>query len=488
MAELTLLVNSTDTALLGGGAVSPVASNGAAPDAASAGGFSSVLGKQLMPGEGAVATESPPQNIEAPNPQVPLNGEPRPLNGRALPPAAAAVNVEPDLSSVNVSLLSAISQAAPTAVGQFGKASVSNASSLPTDPTLARTGVALQSLLPQQAMGQAGNKRGTPTPLTNPDSPQALALKQAVNLQAVRLAEPSTTSALPNAAQDAQRSVVAPVVSALLGKPISATAEQALTRIRSAAGAINFARPEMLPANNPAMLNVQNNNGSSNVLANMNNLMGNTQRIDIFNAAMDTTTQGSAELRLPTNTATLTPVSLTTSAALPDNAIALSADAPRLPGVVGAGLSPALTVATPVGQSAWANEVGQRVTWLANNELREAQLQLHPRSLGAVEVRIAYGPEQQLNVSFNVTNPIARDALEASLPRLREMFEQQGLNLADANISQESPEEREHRNNMGDELSTQTAMQANNEESTDDVEMYHSPSRWLSEGMLDAYA
>ncbi|HFE32145.1 MAG TPA: flagellar hook-length control protein FliK, partial [Gammaproteobacteria bacterium] len=112
-----------------------------------------------------------------------------------------------------------------------------------------------------------------------------------------------------------------------------------------------------------------------------------------------------------------------------------------LPGVGGearavmpAGLAalPTPVVNTGVGHPGWSAELGQRMVWLANQEIREAKIQLNPRHLGPIDVRIVYSDAQQLSVSFNAQNPAAREALDAALPRLREMFEQQGLNLADA--------------------------------------------------------
>ena len=169
----------------------------------------------------------------------------------------------------------------------------------------------------------------------------------------------------------------------------------------------------------------------------------------------------------------------------------LAAVAPRTTTSTGTGIPPTVNVATPVGQQGWSHEMAQRVTWLARAELREAQLQLHPRSLGPVEVRIAFGPEQQLHVSFSAVNPLAREALDSALPRLREMFEQQGLNLADANVSQESFAEQQRRHDSSAEqtggyaVATSNAVEPGYAASENDPE--HSPIH-LGQGMLDAYA
>ncbi len=148
--------------------------------------------------------------------------------------------------------------------------------------------------------------------------------------------------------------------------------------------------------------------------------------------------------------------------------------------------APVLNVATFVGQPGWSSELGQRVSWMAGNQLREAQLQLHPRSLGPVEVRIAFGPEQQLTVNFSATNAVAREALEAALPRLREMFDQQGLNLGQADVSRESFAEQQRRREEGD---SPAATQG--DEPAPDGSLAPHPVGLvvnMAEGLLDAYA
>ncbi len=171
------------------------------------------------------------------------------------------------------------------------------------------------------------------------------------------------------------------------------------------------------------------------------------------------------------------------------NSYGMLAGAQRLGGAPVTGAAPMLNVATTVGQPGWASEIGQRVTWLANSELREAQLQLHPRQLGPIEVRIVYGQEQQLNVSFSAANPVTREALDAALPRLREMFEQQGLNLANSDVSHESFAEQ-HRQNKADsegESAASSMMQTGND--IDTVESAVPPSATVViEGIIDAYA
>lgn len=91
----------------------------------------------------------------------------------------------------------------------------------------------------------------------------------------------------------------------------------------------------------------------------------------------------------------------------------------------------------PMSQNGWSEAVVERVMWLSSQNLKSAEIQLDPAELGRLEVRISLNQEQTL-VSFASPHAGVRDALEGQLQRLREMFNQQGMNLADVNVSDQS--------------------------------------------------
>ena len=73
----------------------------------------------------------------------------------------------------------------------------------------------------------------------------------------------------------------------------------------------------------------------------------------------------------------------------------------------------------------------------------EARLQLHPAELGRMTVSlITEGDEAR--VSFVVDNSQAKQALEMSLPRLRDLMSEAGLSLTDADVSDRHAKENEH--------------------------------------------
>ncbi|MFI8743975.1 flagellar hook-length control protein FliK [Pseudomonas sp. NPDC077186] len=103
--------------------------------------------------------------------------------------------------------------------------------------------------------------------------------------------------------------------------------------------------------------------------------------------------------------------------------------APRLP------LVPGQPVA--MQQGGWSEAVVDRVMWLSSQNLKSAEIQLDPAELGRLEVRVNLS-QDQAQVTFVSPNAGVREALEGQMQRLRELFAQQGMNLADANVSDQS--------------------------------------------------
>jgi flagellar hook-length control protein FliK len=75
------------------------------------------------------------------------------------------------------------------------------------------------------------------------------------------------------------------------------------------------------------------------------------------------------------------------------------------------------------------------VRWLVGQNIGTAQIRLNPAELGPVELRVNVSGDQ-VSVAFNSQFGVVREAIEAALPKLREMLESQGLNLAEADINQ----------------------------------------------------
>ena len=96
--------------------------------------------------------------------------------------------------------------------------------------------------------------------------------------------------------------------------------------------------------------------------------------------------------------------------------------------------TPQLPVHTPAGQQAWAEDVGNQVRWMLGRAESKAELVLTPPNLGKLEVSINLNGDQT-TAQFIASSQAARDALERAMPQLREVLQQAGIMLGDANVS-----------------------------------------------------
>ena len=92
-----------------------------------------------------------------------------------------------------------------------------------------------------------------------------------------------------------------------------------------------------------------------------------------------------------------------------------------------------LPVTASLGSNNWASNVGDKLVWMAGSQTQHAELVLNPPHLGRVEVSLSLHGDQA-SAQFVSHNPEVRDALEAALPRLREMLAGAGVNLGQTQV------------------------------------------------------
>lgn len=94
-------------------------------------------------------------------------------------------------------------------------------------------------------------------------------------------------------------------------------------------------------------------------------------------------------------------------------------------------------VSTPLQAAGWGDDFGQRLVWMARNDVQTAQLSINPGHLGPIEVTLNLGSDQATAV-FSSPFSDVRESLEAALPRLREMLAGAGIELGQAQVSAQS--------------------------------------------------
>lgn len=101
-------------------------------------------------------------------------------------------------------------------------------------------------------------------------------------------------------------------------------------------------------------------------------------------------------------------------------------------------------IGRPVNHPEWNAELGQKLLWMHNQAVPSAEIRLNPEHLGPISIKIDVN-QDQANVTFTTQHAAVKEAIEAAIPKLREMLGGQNLNLADVNVSQQQSEQRQGR-------------------------------------------
>ena len=150
------------------------------------------------------------------------------------------------------------------------------------------------------------------------------------------------------------------------------------------------------------------------------------------------------------------------------------------------GIDPGVMQAINIVKSDAAKLLQERVSSMLSINNKEAEVRLDPPEMGSMQIRIRSDAEQA-HINFVVQNQQAKEALEQSMPRLREMLAQQGLELGESTISYgqsggESSEQGENRtqgnlvdneaiNDSDQELTANTA-QSSRKQTSSSIDYY----------------
>jgi len=91
-----------------------------------------------------------------------------------------------------------------------------------------------------------------------------------------------------------------------------------------------------------------------------------------------------------------------------------------------------LTPQTP--SSEWGNALGERVSFLINNKLNNAEIRIDPPHLGKLDIQIQVKEDSALIV-INTQNAQTRDLIDSASIRLREFLQEAGYRSVDVNVS-----------------------------------------------------
>ena len=146
-------------------------------------------------------------------------------------------------------------------------------------------------------------------------------------------------------------------------------------------------------------------------------------------------------------------------------------------------VDPGVMQAINIIKSDAAKMLQERVSALLNINNKEAEIRLDPPEMGSMQIRIRSDAEQA-QINFVVQNQQAKEALEQSMPRLREMLAQQGIELGESSIQQGSPEQQDGQSGQEQFAGTQQTDEQQPEVSAQSSET----SRQQSSSSIDYYA
>ncbi|OAI93160.1 flagellar hook-length control protein FliK [Pseudomonas putida] len=88
-----------------------------------------------------------------------------------------------------------------------------------------------------------------------------------------------------------------------------------------------------------------------------------------------------------------------------------------------------------MNQGGWTEGLVNRVMYLSSQNLKSADIQLEPRELGRLDIKVNMAVDQPTQITFASGHAGVRDALEGQVHRLRELFSQQGMAQPDVNVA-----------------------------------------------------
>ena len=94
---------------------------------------------------------------------------------------------------------------------------------------------------------------------------------------------------------------------------------------------------------------------------------------------------------------------------------------------------PSYPVTVPVHDPRFADAFGERISWLLREGLQVAELTLHPHELGPIRIELALAGDAA-TIDVIAAQAETRGAIEQSLPRLRELLAQHGVQLGGTTV------------------------------------------------------
>ncbi len=142
------------------------------------------------------------------------------------------------------------------------------------------------------------------------------------------------------------------------------------------------------------------------------------------------------------------------------------------------------SISYPLRHPQWSQSVGKRIVFMVNQQMQQAQIRLNPEHLGPVQVRLQIDRDQMVSVAMTAQHGTTREALEAAIPKLKEMLEEAGIHFDSVSV-----EDERHFSAFKDEQSQSSSRGKQGGTSANDAVETESPKiKTNTDNMIDFYA
>lgn len=137
----------------------------------------------------------------------------------------------------------------------------------------------------------------------------------------------------------------------------------------------------------------------------------------------------------------------------------------------------------PISHNDWPAAMGHRLLWAVGEGMQKAEISVSPQDMGPISVHIRV-ENDKADIRFTAAHAHTREVLESSMPRLRDMFSQQGLNLSQAQVFSQHSHDTPGRQPEAHTASSSAS--SSNADETQEMERPR-PMQWRR-GLVDDYA
>lgn len=142
------------------------------------------------------------------------------------------------------------------------------------------------------------------------------------------------------------------------------------------------------------------------------------------------------------------------------------------------------TLTPRVGSPGWDQAIGQKVVWMAQGAQQTATLILNPPDLGPLQVTLNVS-NNQATANFTAHQPEVRHALEAAMPRLREMLNEAGIQLGQSSVSAGTSSQQ---NAFSEQRQNARQASQNGNAADPAIHVSHVPVSSAGTGIVDTFA